>query len=281
MANPGQATDVIDPMPLVQTLLDASPNAAILLDAKGKILVANEAFAACINKSQEDILEESAWDASVAGELLARQARVAREAIRIGQGMDVEDRYNGRIFRIRCFPVHVKRGRTEGTILFFHDITAEHKAFESLEKKEAALAELLNTGDRVKKKLAESVMANVEKLIMPHIEHLRRRLEARDRKLLDQITESLTTITSPFSASISRKLTNLTLNEARICELLRRGLSTAEIADRQHVSPATIRKHRENIRRKLGIQGQNVSLVQYLNTLASGNDQAITEKPDV
>ena len=262
------ATDAIEPKPLVQTLLDASPDAAILLDAKGKILVANEAFAECLGKSQEDIVDESAWDASVAGELLARQERVAREAIRSGLGVDAEDRYDGRIFRIRCFPVHDKRGRPEGTILFFRDITVEKRAREALAKKDAALAELLNAGDRVKKELAEAVMANVEKLILPLIEDLRRHLDDRDRKLLDQLAESLKQITSPFVACVSHKLTNLTLNEIRICELLRRGLSTAEIADRRHISPATVRKHRENIRRKLGLQGQNTSLVQYLDTLA-------------
>ena len=46
-------------------------------------------------------------------------------------------------------------------------------------------------------------------------------------------------------------------------------MSPKEIAELQHISPATVSKHRENIRRKLGIAGKDVNLVSHLEALLS------------
>lgn len=122
-------------------------------------------------------------------------------------------------------------------------------------------------------------MANVEKLILPLIEDLRRRVDENDRKELDLLTEYLHKIASPFVACLSRPLSELTLTEVRICELLHRGLSTSDIADRQHVSPATVRKHREQIRRKLGIQGRKIGIARHLDALLAAGADGFVQQP--
>lgn len=54
----------------------------------------------------------------------------------------------------------------------------------------------------------------------------------------------------------------LTPSELRVCTLVRAMLSTREIASRLHIDERTVENHRVRIRRKLGLQKQN--LVQYL-----------------
>lgn len=57
-------------------------------------------------------------------------------------------------------------------------------------------------------------------------------------------------------------LERLTFREMEILELLGRGLTTKEIAQRIHVSPKTVGNHSENIKKKLNLQNIN-ELILY------------------
>src|SRR3954451_4355079 len=52
----------------------------------------------------------------------------------------------------------------------------------------------------------------------------------------------------------------LTAREWQVLELLRAGLSTAEVADRLVLSPITVRSHAHSIRRKLGVASREEAL---------------------
>ena len=58
----------------------------------------------------------------------------------------------------------------------------------------------------------------------------------------------------------------LTPAELKTCNMIRMGLSTKEIANIRHVSPATVSRQRESIRQKLAIKGRSVNLVTFLQT---------------
>ena len=63
--------------------------------------------------------------------------------------------------------------------------------------------------------------------------------------------------------------------ELRICKMVRGGLVSKEIASVEHISPATVRKHRERIRRKLGLTHTQTNLASHLrHLLPDGHDQA-------
>ena len=84
------------------------------------------------------------------------------------------------------------------------------------------------------------------------------------RKYLEMLQDSLEEITSPFINKISAKYRSLTPTEIQICHMIRSGLRTKEIAQTRGVSPATVSRHRERVRRKLGITNEDVNLVTYL-----------------
>lgn len=66
---------------------------------------------------------------------------------------------------------------------------------------------------------------------------------------------------------------SLTPAETRVCDMIRRGLTTKEIANIQSISASTVSRHREHIRRKLGLTNKEVNLTTYLNTFMSDRAQ--------
>jgi DNA-binding CsgD family transcriptional regulator len=70
---------------------------------------------------------------------------------------------------------------------------------------------------------------------------------------------------SPFLKNI-RNL-NFTPREIEVANLIRDGKSTKEIAEIIGIAPSAVHSHRDNIRKKLGLNNRNVNLRSYLQTL--------------
>ena len=101
-------------------------------------------------------------------------------------------------------------------------------------------------------------------LTSPIVDSLQPGLDPHQRRLLDMLRDSLQELTSPFLQRLSASFGSLTSTEVRLCELIRRGLSGKQIAEREHISPGTVRTHRFQIRRKLGLLNSKVNLAAYL-----------------
>ncbi len=145
--------------------------------------------------------------------------------------------------------------------------TAElESARQALEEKNLALREILANIQTDRRRVEESVISSVNKVILPMLQSLRRGLAGSDAKVVDQIEQSLTEITSPFVDKLSKDLASLTPTEIRICNLIRRGLTVKEIANLENLAPDTVSTHRRNIRRKLGVVNKKVNLASYLET---------------
>lgn len=136
----------------------------------------------------------------------------------------------------------------------------------SLREANAALRGVLARIEEEKKAVQNAIMANVEKVLMPVLHALETELPIRQRKYVALLRQNLEEITSPFADRISKAFTALTSVEIRIANMIRDGLTTKEIAQLRHVSPATIARQRERIRKKLGITGSDVNLATYLRT---------------
>ena len=60
------------------------------------------------------------------------------------------------------------------------------------------------------------------------------------------------------------------MDGVKICNMIRNGLQTKEIAQLCSISLATVNRHREHIRRKLGITNSKRNLVTYLQSNMAG-----------
>ena len=72
----------------------------------------------------------------------------------------------------------------------------------------------------------------------------------------------LTETTGKPDDAVGEQLAQLTPAERKVLRLIATGLSSAQIAERNHLSVRTIHSHRQNICRKLGLSGIN-SLIRF------------------
>jgi PAS domain S-box-containing protein len=137
-----------------------------------------------------------------------------------------------------------------------------------LEDINTALNVLLNQRSKDKGNLEENIMANVNGLIIPYIEKIKRGpLDERMRSCLATIETNLFDIVSSFSRQLSSKYTKLTPREIQIASLIKEGRDSKEIAGLLDLSPATIEFHRNNLRKKLRIRNEKINLRSYLLSL--------------
>lgn len=59
-------------------------------------------------------------------------------------------------------------------------------------------------------------------------------------------------------------LKKLTPREIEILEMTGKGFTSKEISEQVYIAERTVQKHRENIRKKLGIKGRN-SMIKWYN----------------
>ena len=156
------------------------------------------------------------------------------------------------------------RMRLEGELRSAYDqLKVERRA---LQESNAALRTVLSRIEDEKGAIKEAIMANVDKIIMPILHALEAEVEAEKKGYIRLLRRNLEEITSPLVDRLSRRFLKLTPAELRTCNMIRMGLSTKEIAQIRHVSPATVSRQRESIRQKLAIKGRNVNLVTFLET---------------
>ena len=137
---------------------------------------------------------------------------------------------------------------------------------KALQETNAALRTVLARIEEEKQEIYMNVQVNVDKILMPILHALSLELPRTQRKYIELLRTNLEEITSPFVGRLSKPSFSLTPTEINICNMIRNGLQTKEIARVRGVSASTISRHRENIRRKLKIANNSVNLVTYLQS---------------
>jgi len=137
----------------------------------------------------------------------------------------------------------------------------------ALQESNAALRTILTRIEEEKQDIYKSMHANIEKIIMPIIHALALEVSKTQRKYVDILRTNLEEITSPFISHLSHRFHALTPTEVNICNMIRNGMRTKDIAELRGISTATVNRHREHIRRKLRITNNEVNLATYLQTI--------------
>ncbi len=84
---------------------------------------------------------------------------------------------------------------------------------------------------------------------------------------LEILTTQIEDLTSGFAMD-SRVVMTLSFTELKIASLVKKGITTEEIARQLNIAETTVRTHRKNIRKKLQINHVQYSLRNFLNTRA-------------
>ncbi len=142
-------------------------------------------------------------------------------------------------------------------------LRSQHSA---LERANAAIHAVLARIEEERDGVQASIVANVDKVLMPLLHALEAEVPLLQKKTVALVRQNLEEIACPFTDRLSRRFPNLTPLEIRICRMLRDDLTTKEIAQIRHVSPATVARQRERIRRKLGLTGSDTNLTSFLRS---------------
>ena len=134
---------------------------------------------------------------------------------------------------------------------------------EALKAKNSTMSELLNHLDEEKKKVLSSIRANFEISVFPLLNRIMEQ-NPSVKNHLEIIKKNLEEIADPIIRNAQEINENLTPRELQLCSLIRQGLTVKEIAALILLSPRTIDKHRENIRKKLHITDRKIKLGAYL-----------------
>ncbi|MBK7091752.1 MAG: PAS domain S-box protein [bacterium] len=136
-----------------------------------------------------------------------------------------------------------------------------------LKDKNIALKVILSQIQQEANEVKSHVNSNVEKLIIPVIERFRRGASEKDRVYANQLESLVLELTSSFASNLHQKSASLTPREIEICNMIKGGLQSKEIADELGVSLRTVEKFRQRIRTKLGIANQDINLATFLKAL--------------
>lgn len=137
---------------------------------------------------------------------------------------------------------------------------------KALQESNAALRAVMARIEEEKQEIYMNIQMSVDKILMPILLALSLELPPPQRKYIEMLRTNLEEITSPFISHLSNTALSLTPTEINICNMIRSGLQTKEIAQIRSVSPATISRHREHIRRKLKITNRGINLTTYLQS---------------
>lgn len=142
---------------------------------------------------------------------------------------------------------------------------------KNLEQKNVALKEILHQIDGEKNQFKEDMILNIDNLIMPIVKKIRSERGAARGKYIDLLENNLLEIVSSFGRKISEQQFRLTPREIEICNMVKNGLTSKEIANLLYISFNTVENHRVNIRKKLNIHNRRANLTTFLQNIPFSN----------
>lgn len=149
------------------------------------------------------------------------------------------------------------------------ELKRQQKTLESQVKKNAeikvALRVVLEHLELETKRVGRNLANQLDQQVTPFLNRLKdSRMTDQQKKWLEISMDNLHLITEMAEPSRLSAKAKLTAAEYEVALMIRKGMSTAEIADNLNLSEATVSSHRQHIRRKLGLTGQKVNLSQKL-----------------
>lgn len=138
---------------------------------------------------------------------------------------------------------------------------------EELERKNIALREVLGQIDAERREVVIRWRAQLHTFVEPLLNQLHRSesLGERERQSVSQLRDAVRRLAGDGEEDRVRGFTaRLTPREVEICALIRGGMSSKEIARYLSITDSTVERHRNTIRRKLGLSGTPVNLTTWL-----------------
>ncbi|MBD3168606.1 MAG: PAS domain S-box protein [candidate division Zixibacteria bacterium] len=136
-----------------------------------------------------------------------------------------------------------------------------------LNEKNIALKEVLGQIESEKRQIKGHIETNMEKIILPLIDSYCKVNNRGDNQFIELLENSLKEVTSPFINNLRTTCDKLSPRETEICNFIKNGYSSKEIAGALNISIETVKQQRKQIRRKLGIINRKINLATHLKQM--------------
>ena len=127
-----------------------------------------------------------------------------------------------------------------------------------------AIGNVLERLKNEQKLLAAQVQSNVDRVINPLLQRLNECVTDDGKEHLELLSRALGDITAPFVNRLESIYNSLTRREVEICDMVRNGKSSKEIAAALGISIYTVHNIRARVRRKLKLLGDERRLNDFL-----------------
>jgi PAS domain S-box-containing protein len=268
-------------------LLLEQTNAAILhCNEEATVLLANRRLKSDCNLEPDQVIGRHIVEVFDSAEAELYQEKI-NEALRSGQGVtcehQVERRTGQRWLTTNIHPVWDHDGNQGGVWVISHDITERRLATDQLKQaneqlraerhalteKNMALTAIMDQIDQRADKVAMQIETNIQRIVLPLLDKLAAKTDSQVTEYVQMIRTQLADVTSPFIHNLERQFSALTPREVEICAMIRNGMSCKEIGDHLNASDRTVLKHRQNVRRKLGLSQTKTNLATFLRQMTS------------
>lgn len=237
-----------------ESIISVNESACLMMGYEGKEF---------LNLSLKDIVQKDKW--------LAVHEGIARifESEEEYRGESVLINNEGESIDVELIGVNLNLNGKPLALTSIRDIMKRKKTEAELKKSNYALTEVLAHLEDEKMKIKQQVAETVDQVLMPALNRLP---GENNNKIVEKspyydVLKSGLEELSNASGGILHAYSKLTPREIEICNLIKNGVSSKEIANSLSISMLTVNKHRERIRKKLVISNKNVNLTSYLKRL--------------
>ncbi|RKX26210.1 MAG: hypothetical protein DRP45_04090 [Candidatus Zixiibacteriota bacterium] len=140
------------------------------------------------------------------------------------------------------------------------------KKHDALTEKNIALRQVLEHIDSEKQTYQQQMSRDLEKALVPFLRKLKEEAPPTRISEFEALEITLDAILSKDLDDFERRYVRLTSRESEVCGMIKNGDSSKQISEDLNLSLLTVQKHREQIRKKLGITNKRISLATYLRS---------------
>lgn len=135
-----------------------------------------------------------------------------------------------------------------------------------LEEKNIALNQVLEHMEEQKKEFYRQISSQLQIEIVPLLKKMKDDVSEANQSRIVRVLENVNMILAKNIDDFKNRFSRLSPREIEISEYIAKGHTTKQISHHLNLSPATVNKHREIIRKKLELANTNVNLSTYLRT---------------
>lgn len=140
------------------------------------------------------------------------------------------------------------------------------KEQQALKEKNITLREVLAAIESEKMDIRKQISSMVEDVLVPAVNRMLRRNGTVNMTYYNLVKSNLREL-AVNAGGVLPISTRLSPRELEICSMIKNGASSKDIAEALDIALVTVQKHREVIRKKLGLTNRNVNLTTHLRNL--------------